>query len=137
MGYGLPASDVTSHYADLLSDMDSGVSEAFHPTIFYIPWLRYLPRWLPGGTWKSGVQKWRLQADSIREAPFMAAIKLMASVVCRRPFPNATDADSTEQRESRTVRPDRVVRQVTVRRNVWLGPGIHQSHTWSHIHSWC
>ncbi|KAJ8462072.1 hypothetical protein ONZ51_g11138 [Trametes cubensis] len=78
MGYGLPASDVTSHYADLLSDMDSGVSEAYHPTIFYIPWLRYLPRWLPGGTWKSGVQKWRLQADSIREAPFMAAMKLMA-----------------------------------------------------------
>ncbi|KAI0659807.1 cytochrome P450 [Cubamyces menziesii] len=79
MGYGLPASDVTSHYADLLSDMDSGVSEAYHPTIFYIPWLRYLPRWLPGGTWKSGVQKWRLQADSIREAPFMAAMKLMSN----------------------------------------------------------
>ncbi|KAH9888090.1 CyP450 monooxygenase [Cubamyces lactineus] len=79
VGYGLPASDVTSRYADLLSEMDSGVSEAYDPTILFIPWLRYLPRWLPGGTWKSGTKKWRLQADSILETPYKAAMRLMTN----------------------------------------------------------
>ena len=75
----MPASDVTSRYADLLSEMDSGVSEAYDPTILFIPWLRYLPRWLPGGTWKSGTKKWRLQADSILETPYKAAMRLMVT----------------------------------------------------------
>ncbi|KAI0326116.1 cytochrome P450 [Cubamyces sp. BRFM 1775] len=78
IGYGLPARDVTTRYVDLLSEIDAGISEAYDPTIFFIPWLRYLPCWFPGGRWKTGIQKWRRQASSVLEVPFDAAMNVMA-----------------------------------------------------------
>ncbi|KAI0331701.1 cytochrome P450 [Cubamyces sp. BRFM 1775] len=77
IAYGLPADEVTSRYVKLLGDMDSGISEAFDPAILFIPWLRYLPRWFPGGTWKSGIKRWRMQADATLDVPFEAALGAM------------------------------------------------------------
>ncbi|KAI0326120.1 cytochrome P450 [Cubamyces sp. BRFM 1775] len=74
VAYGLPADDVTTRYVDLLGEIDSGVSEAYDPTVLFIPWLRYLPSWFPGGSWKNGIEKWRLQATSALETPFKAAL---------------------------------------------------------------
>ncbi|KAJ8474125.1 hypothetical protein ONZ51_g7425 [Trametes cubensis] len=75
LGYGLSADDVTTRYVDLLGEIDSAVSAAYHPAVLFIPWLRYLPSWFPGGAWKNGVVKWRMQAETALEMPYQAALK--------------------------------------------------------------
>ncbi|KAH9888103.1 CyP450 monooxygenase [Cubamyces lactineus] len=77
VGHGLPADDVTTRYVDLLGEIDSSVAEAYDPAILFIPWLRYLPSWFPGGSWKNGIAKWRRPAETVLELPFKAALSAM------------------------------------------------------------
>ena len=73
----MPADDVTTRYVDLLGEIDSSVAEAYDPAILFIPWLRYLPSWFPGGSWKNGIAKWRRPAETVLEMPFKAALSAM------------------------------------------------------------
>ncbi|QRV98130.1 cytochrome P450 family protein [Ceratobasidium sp. AG-Ba] len=36
----------------------------------FIPWLKYIPEWVPGTGWKRVIKEWRIQRDAMVQEPF-------------------------------------------------------------------
>ncbi|KAI0331710.1 cytochrome P450 [Cubamyces sp. BRFM 1775] len=75
--FGLPAAYVDERYVKLLKDVDDTLTLALDPAVLFIPFLRYLPSWFPGGGWKLGMENWRAQADRALEIPYKDALQAM------------------------------------------------------------
>ena len=71
------------HYIEVLSRLESAIAEAFQPGAFlveFVPWLRYVPGWLPGTAWQQRVFRWKGQLDTLVEEPYRAAKEAMVSM---------------------------------------------------------
>ncbi|KAJ8462272.1 hypothetical protein ONZ51_g11007 [Trametes cubensis] len=75
--YGLPAEYVDGRYVDLLREADDTLTQALDPAVMFIPFLRYLPSWFPGGGWKSGIERWRAVAILTRDLPYQDTLQAM------------------------------------------------------------
>ncbi|KAI0326111.1 cytochrome P450 [Cubamyces sp. BRFM 1775] len=74
--YGIPDEEIGTQYVDILREADEGLSEAFSPGAFlveFIPWLQYVPSWVPGTGWKKQLGPWRAQCSTLFDTPFAAA----------------------------------------------------------------
>ncbi|TBU63498.1 cytochrome P450 [Dichomitus squalens] len=70
-------------YSSVLHSVQEGVGEVFQPgssLIEYFPVLRWLPSFLPGGSYVRRASKWRSSAYHLREEPFVRAQKTFQSV---------------------------------------------------------
>ncbi|KAI0659817.1 cytochrome P450 [Cubamyces menziesii] len=69
--YGIPAKDVKMRHVDLLTEGETGISEAYDPASFHITWLmRNLPSWLLTAGLKGKLARWRSQSKAVVEVPF-------------------------------------------------------------------
>ena len=66
-----------------IRDAIEGVSEAFVPGKFlvdYIPWLEYVPAWLPGARFQKKFAVWRAKQAVLRDVPFELRNTCLVSV---------------------------------------------------------
>ncbi|KAJ8462273.1 hypothetical protein ONZ51_g11006 [Trametes cubensis] len=79
--YGLHFDHVDiPRYIEVLSCLESAIAEAFQPGAFlveFIPWLQYIPAWLPDAGWQQKVLKWRRLLDALVDGPYNAAKEAM------------------------------------------------------------
>ncbi|KAH7317530.1 putative CyP450 monooxygenase [Rhizoctonia solani] len=61
-----PLVEVVENALDHLCD--AGIPGNFMVNI--MPWLRYIPEWIPGTGWKKTVREWRKEKDEMVDAPF-------------------------------------------------------------------
>lgn len=84
--YGFEDEDRINHYVDLNDRALAAVVEGFTHGRFwvdYLPWLRYVPSWLPGAEFKRKAEKWREEAVKLREGPFEEARRaLVRNFIC-------------------------------------------------------
>ena len=58
-------------HVDLLTEGETGISEAYGPASFHITWLmRNLPSWLLTAGLKGKLARWRSQSKAVVEVPF-------------------------------------------------------------------
>ena len=85
VAYGLPAEYVDGRYVDLLREADNTLTQALDPAVMFIPFLRYLPSWFPGGGWKSGIERWRAVAVLTRDLPYQDTLQAMVRFISALP----------------------------------------------------
>ncbi|KAH9852970.1 cytochrome P450 [Lenzites betulinus] len=74
--HGLPGEEATTRFVDILKAAEDGIAEAFtqgQHLVEYLPWLQYVPGWVPGTGWQRKVVRWTKQVAALRDAPFDAA----------------------------------------------------------------
>ncbi|KAG8794132.1 hypothetical protein FRC12_000402 [Ceratobasidium sp. 428] len=104
--YGYDASHPFDELVYLVETAVDKVCEAASTSNFYvntIPWLNYVPSWLPGAGWKRQANAWRAEKDKLQNDPFewtksrMAAGTATPSVV-KSILTQVVNGQFTEQR---------------------------------------
>ncbi|KAG8723938.1 hypothetical protein FRC09_001047 [Ceratobasidium sp. 395] len=104
--YGYDASHPFDELVYLVETAVDKVCEAASTSNFYvntIPWLKYVPSWLPGAGWKRQANAWRVEKDKLQNDPFewtklrMAAGTATPSVV-KSLLTQVVNGQFTEQR---------------------------------------
>jgi hypothetical protein len=73
--YGIAVKSTNDPYINVAEKGMQGVVEAAIPGSFLvdmIPWLRWIPEWMPGAEFKKKARKWRGYADSMLNDPYEA-----------------------------------------------------------------
>ncbi|KAH9888083.1 cytochrome P450 [Cubamyces lactineus] len=107
--YGLrfDRADIPS-YIEVLSRLESAIAEAFQPGAFlveFVPWLRYVPGWLPGTAWQQRVFRWKGKLDTLVEEPYRAAKEAMSL------FTEAMEPFENEKGTSRGEKADTLIKE--------------------------
>ncbi|CAE6504036.1 unnamed protein product [Rhizoctonia solani] len=71
--YGYEATASNDALFRAVSDAVDGFAQAIVTSNFYvniIPWMQYIPSWLPGAQWKRQAFAWRLQTEQMLNVPY-------------------------------------------------------------------
>lgn len=71
--YDIDVKDENDDYIQMLEDAVTGAVEGLVPGKFlveFLPFLRYIPPWLPGATSQRLWAKWMAAADRLKNTPF-------------------------------------------------------------------
>ncbi|KAI0331711.1 CyP450 monooxygenase [Cubamyces sp. BRFM 1775] len=112
--YGIPAEEVTMRHVDVLTDGEDGVSEAYDPAAFYIPWLmRNLPNWLLSEKLQAKLARWRSQSKAMVEVPFedsqnamkrgVAQSSILSDLLGIAPLPTEITRDVVHEERAKVV----------------------------------
>ena len=99
----MDVSSIDDEYVRLAQEAVFGVSISTLPGTFwaeYFPFLRYLPEWFPGSSFKKTMDYYRLITQEMRDKPFDKIQKDMVSLLHDQ-FDSATNA-TDRQREKPT-----------------------------------
>ncbi|KAH8824536.1 cytochrome P450 [Flagelloscypha sp. PMI_526] len=73
VAYGITIHDSHDPFIDIIEHSLEAVNEsASYQIVDSIPWLRYLPQWFPGMSWKSKTGPWKEANARMRDIPFDA-----------------------------------------------------------------
>ncbi|KAJ1301841.1 hypothetical protein OPQ81_009068 [Rhizoctonia solani] len=71
--YGYEAASSKEKLVEIVEAANKGLCQAALPGNFFVnvvPWLRYVPSWLPGAGWKRQAHKWRAEKERMLHIPF-------------------------------------------------------------------
>ncbi|KAG9084541.1 hypothetical protein FS749_005143 [Ceratobasidium sp. UAMH 11750] len=71
--YGYQPAYPSDDLVDIVKTASSRLGEVTRPGNFYvnfIPWMKYIPPWFPGASWKRKAIKWRAEKDRMINEPF-------------------------------------------------------------------
>ncbi|EMD35901.1 hypothetical protein CERSUDRAFT_53222 [Gelatoporia subvermispora B] len=71
--YGIRIEENNDYYVELLAAAMKAVEEAVLPGslwVDFLPYLKYVPHWVPGTGWQKKVENWRAESNAIRNAPW-------------------------------------------------------------------
>ncbi|QRV83120.1 cytochrome P450 family protein [Ceratobasidium sp. AG-Ba] len=80
--YGYKASYPVDDWVELVETAVDKACQAASTSNFYvniIPWLKYVPEWFPGASWKRKAHAWRAEKDKLINGPFEWTKTQMAS----------------------------------------------------------
>lgn len=83
LAYGLHVQDTDDPFVDLATRAIQSVAHAGAPGAFlvdFIPWLKYVPEWVPGAGFKKTARVWRKLQEDVRELPYAEASKNVVSL---------------------------------------------------------
>ncbi|KAI0772409.1 O-methylsterigmatocystin oxidoreductase [Trametes elegans] len=125
--HGLPPKDVTYHYVDILNNSEDGIDETFAPgahLVEFLPWLQYLPAWLPGQGWRKKLPEWQAQADAIRDQPYCAAKAALGREDAKTSMMSELYETVTQLEGDEAVEQEKIVKETTA---VAFGAGVDTS----------
>ncbi|KAF8910206.1 cytochrome P450 [Gymnopilus junonius] len=82
LAYGFKIQDVNDPFIDLSQRAFQSALNATLPGAFLvdvIPWLKYVPEWVPGAGFQKKAKAWRKLQAAFRELPYAEAVKSLAS----------------------------------------------------------
>lgn len=74
--YGIEITDPSDEHLCIAENSVRGLAEALIPGKYWIdflPFLKYVPPWMPGATFQKVASKWKPSIKAVREVPFKAA----------------------------------------------------------------
>lgn len=82
--YDIEGDDKIARQMALVEDAQEGIAQGLVPGRFlvqFLPFLRYMPAWLPGAGFKRLSNKWRAAARSAKYVPFEEVKRALVSRV--------------------------------------------------------
>lgn len=82
LAYGLKIRDADDPFIDLAQRALQTVLDAVIPGAFLvdlIPWLKYVPDWMPGASFQKKAKMWRKLQEDLRELPYAEGVKIFVS----------------------------------------------------------
>ena len=82
LAYGLKIRDTNDPFLDkaeraLKAALDATLPGAF--LVNFVPWLKYVPEWLPGAGFKRKAREWKKLQEEMYELPYAEAIENVVS----------------------------------------------------------
>jgi len=74
VAYGIPIKESDDPYITIAEIALNGFAEAGIPGTFlvdYLPFLKYVPSWMPGASFKRKAAYWAKVSEDMREKPFL------------------------------------------------------------------
>jgi len=74
VAYGIPIKESDDPYITIAEIALNGFAEAGIPGTFlvdYLPFLKYVPSWMPGASFKGQAAYWAKVTEDMREKPFL------------------------------------------------------------------
>ena len=84
LAYGLDIQNADDPFVELATRAIASVAQAGAPGAFFvdfIPWLKYIPEWIPGAGFKKTAKDWRKLQEDVREVPYAEAAKKAVCIV--------------------------------------------------------
>ena len=78
LAYGLNVQQKDDPFVGLSQRAVQSITEASVPGKFFVdamPWLKYVPEWVPGAGFQKKAKAWRKLQQDFREVPYKAALK--------------------------------------------------------------
>ncbi|KAG7087495.1 hypothetical protein E1B28_013456 [Marasmius oreades] len=88
-GYTLQEDSTNDPYIQMADRTAQGLKQAGvlgNFLVDYLPWLRWVPEWLPGGSFKTKGESWAKNNDALREVPWQWVKKAMDEGTAERSF---------------------------------------------------
>ncbi|KAH8823894.1 cytochrome P450 [Flagelloscypha sp. PMI_526] len=82
LGYGLDVKTNDDYYIQVAESALSIVNQTNNIVVDALPWIQYLPGWLPGMGWKAHTVDWKRQALAMRDEPFNAVKNGISTSSC-------------------------------------------------------
>ncbi|PPQ97130.1 hypothetical protein CVT26_000615, partial [Gymnopilus dilepis] len=82
LAYGLNVQQKDDPFVGLSQRAVQSITEASVPGKFFVdamPWLKYVPEWVPGAGFQKKAKAWRKLQQDFREVPYKAALKDISS----------------------------------------------------------
>ncbi|KAF8178464.1 cytochrome P450 [Pholiota molesta] len=90
--YGIDIEDKEDRYIAMAEKALEGVGQAASPGAFLVdllPWLKYVPEWVPGASFKRKAREWHAAVMQMKDAPFATVVHEMKTGVARPSFVSA------------------------------------------------
>ncbi|KAF8128421.1 cytochrome P450 [Boletus edulis] len=99
--YGIEISPKADRYIEIAEKALEGMAKAAAPGAFLVdvfPWLKYVPRWVPGAGFQKKAANWKKYVLEMRDAPFVAVRKALVAGTASPCFVThlMSDLDNTE-----------------------------------------
>ena len=78
--YGIGLTEDHTKYAATFDVSSEGVSQGLVPGKYLVdllPFLRHIPKWVPGFAWQADFERWRGAVHDVRNIPFAATKEAM------------------------------------------------------------
>ncbi|KDR66544.1 hypothetical protein GALMADRAFT_259056 [Galerina marginata CBS 339.88] len=89
LAYGLPIKPTNDPFVSLSQRAVKSLAEAGVPGAFFVdilPFLKYVPAWLPGAGFQRKAREWKRLQVEMREVPYEGTVKDMAAGVAKPSF---------------------------------------------------
>ncbi|KAF5366453.1 hypothetical protein D9758_009803 [Tetrapyrgos nigripes] len=87
--YGITAQPSSDPFIEAAEVALKSVTEAARPGAFLVdqfPWLRHVPSWFPGASFKKKAREWRMYKDRMTDGPFNVVMKQIAQDTAHQSF---------------------------------------------------